>query len=270
MGDRPGKSGLTVDEFIATELYGVPLQARGQIASLPPEYIAGQIRASEDWLEHRLGTFLGIKRVASAPVERGLDESTYDVAIPALNYPADLWTDERWGYIKTDYRPVWDVTAFFFAFPGNFYEIYNAVRWVQIDRKFGVVNIVPTDGAAVLATFNAWVMSVLAGGRSLPRSLFMDYTAGLDPSQLRSQHADLMEVLKLHTFMGMVGTLATLRSNGVQSCSVSVDGLSQSESFMAGQYGPYTAAYNVAKEREKELLDTWRDTQLGVGPFVVC
>lgn len=270
MSDRPGKSGLTVDEFISQDLYGMSLQAKNAIAGLPPEYIAGQIRASEDWLEHRLGTFFGIKRVASAPVERKLDPATYDVAIPALNYPSDLWTDERWGYIKTDFRPVWDVTSFFFAFPGNFYEIYNAVRWVQIDRKFGHVNIVPTDGAAVLATFNAWVMSVLAGGRSLPRSLFMDYTAGLDPAQLRTQNADLLEVLRLHTFMGMCGTLATIRANGVGSCSVSVDGLSESESFVQGQYGPYSAAYNIAKEREKELLDTWRDTQIGVGPFVVC
>jgi hypothetical protein len=270
MSDRPGKSGITVEEFIRGDLYGVSLQARGELAKLPPEVVAASIRASEDWLERTLGTFFGIQRVASAPAERGLDPTAYDIACPALNYVPQLWTEEQWGQIKTDYRPLWDVTAFFFAFPGNFNQIYNARKWVVLDRKFGHINIVPTDGAAVLATFNAWVLSVLAGGRSLPRSLYIDYTAGLDPDTLRQQNADLLEALRLHAFMGLAGILANIRTGGLASCSVSLDGLSQSESFAQGQYGPYSAAYTIAKERCDQIVRTWKDINIGVGPWVMC
>jgi hypothetical protein len=266
--DRPGKSGLTVEEVIRLDLYGMSLQARGALEQMPPEVVANAIRASEDWLERELGTFFGVKRVVSAPVERGLAPDTYDVGTPAYNYDSQLFVENRWGQIKTDYRPVWEVSQFFFAFPGNWAEVYNAKNWVQIDHKFGHINIVPTGGAAVLATFNAWVMSVLAGGRSLPRSLFIDYTAGLDPAYLRARHADLLEALRMHTFMGLAGILATIRTGGLGSCSTSLDGLSQSESFNQGQYGPYTAAYTIAKEREKQILDTWKGTNIGV-PFVV-
>jgi len=266
--DRPGKSGLTVEEVVRLDLYGMSLQARGAIEQLPPEVVANTIRSSEDWLERELGTFLGIQRVASAPVERGLDPTTYDVATPAYNYDSQLFIENRWGQIKLDYRPAWEVSQFFFAFPGHWNDLYNAKKWIQIDHRYGWLNIVPTDGAAVLATFNAWVMSVLAGGRSLPRSLYIDYTAGLDPATMRRNHADLLEVLRLHTFMGLAGILATIRTGGLGSCSTGLDGLSQSESYIQGQYGPYTAAYTIAKEREKQILDTWKGTNIGV-PFMV-
>jgi len=270
MSDRPGKSGITVDEVIRVDLYGLPQSAQQAATTLPREYVAGAIRSAEDWLERELGTFFGIKRVASAPTERGMALDAFDVACPALNYSPEMWLDERWGYIKTDYRPVWDVSQFFFAFPGNFQEIWNAKQWVQVDHKFGHLNIVPTGGSAMLAMFNAWVLSVLAGGRALPRSLFIDYTAGLDPAYLRQHAADLLDILRAQIFMTLLGPLSYMRTNGVASCSTSLDGLSQSESFAQGQYGPYSASYTIAKERQKLLLDTWKDTQIGVGPFVVC
>jgi hypothetical protein len=256
---------------IRVDLYGLPASAQQAATTLPPEYVAGAIRSAEDWLERELGTFFGIKRVASAPVERQLDPAAYDVACPALNYSPELWTDERWGCIKTDYRPVHDVSQFFFAYPGMPQsEIYNAKQWLTIDHKFGHLNIVPTGGNAVLAVYNAWVMSILAGGRGLPRSLFIDYTAGLDPAYLRAHAADLLDILRAQIFMAMLGPLSYMRTNGVASCSTSLDGLSQSESFAQGQYGPYSASYTIAKERQKLLLDTWKDTNIGVGPWVVC
>ena len=182
MAEQEGtKSPVTADAILGGELYAVLVRAAGQTAPLPSWFVAEKIRAAEDSIEHELQLFFGERRVASNPRARGLDPTTYDVEVAALDYERDFFVEARWGWVYLDYRPIQSIERFFFSYPGTaFAQSYNVpVDWLQADPKFARVQIVPTHGEAIIASFNAWVLSVLAGGRGLPQSIYVDYTAGI-------------------------------------------------------------------------------------------
>jgi len=262
----PGKSPVRAEEIREGHLYGVLIQAQTEPKELPDWFITNQIRAAEDHYEHELQLFFGVKRVKSDPQGRELATDTYDVAVPATDYDRDFFTEGRWGWHYFDYRPIVEVESFFFSYPGTdraqSYEV--PTKWLRIDYKLGRCQLFPTTGPAVIATFNAWVMSVLAGGRGLPQSLFVDYKAGLSQEELLRNHQDLLEALRINATLGCFPTLTNVRTSGLGSRSLSMDGLSRSEGFGAGKYGTYSGIIEQYKEREKELTKSWRDAEKGV------
>lgn len=270
MAQLPGKTPITVDDILAEDLYGLPIRARGEAGDLPPERIARALRAAEDFYERDLGIFLGLKRVKSDPIERGLDPSTFDVADPAYDYESGMFTSDLWGRIDLNYRPVAQVDKLFFSYPGTgFTSLFDVpASWIRLDRKFGDLKIVPNTGAALLA-MSGYLLSVFAGGRSVPRSIFIDYTAGLDPDKMEDDHAELLEGIRMRTVLNLMPTIAAVRGGGAGSHSISQDGQSQSESFAQGKYGPYSGSVELLKERETEIRSTWVRQEHGV-PFVVC
>lgn len=253
------------------DLYGVLLKAQGEANPLPPAVIDRKIRAAEDWYEHALHIFFGERRVVSNPQGRGIAPANYDVAVPALDYTRDLFADEQWGWLDLHYRPIVSISEFFFSYPGTgFAKSFDVpLEWLQVDYKYGTVRMVPTTGPAVMVTFNAWVMSVLAGGRGLPRSIYVDYVAGLSREALLTDHQDLLEAVRIRACLLVFGIASTIRAPGLASQSLSLDGLSRSQSFGQGKWGPYSGVIEMAMAREQEILRAWRDAERGIPLMVV-
>jgi len=193
------------------------------------------------------------------------------VEVAALDYERDFFVEARWGWVYLDYRPIQSIERFFFSYPGTaFAQSYNVpVDWLQADPKFARVQIVPTHGEAIIASFNAWVLSVLAGGRGLPQSIYVDYTAGLSREKLLAEHQDLLELVRIRTTLGLFPALTNIRTGGLGSRSLSLDGLSRSESYGAGKWGAYSGVIEQYKEREKAIVKTWRESERGVLAMVL-
>lgn len=285
---RELKSPVTPEEIQAGELYGVLLKARGEAAPLDGQFIAQKIAVAEDYLERELALRWKPTRVfsdvfarlrAMQPTSRlalfeksdqhptGFDRLT-DIAEPAYDYTMDFWAEERWGFMQLNYRPVRDVSKFVFAFPGAMPVWEPPLTWLRLDQKFGTIQLVPSTAEAVYVSFNAFLLGTLAGGRGLPQSIYVDYEVGFDADELTSNHQDLLELVRLTATLSIFGIAQTaIAPGGAGSTSLGLDGLSRSVGF-SGKWGPYSGRIELAMERAKVLLDSWKRRERGV-PMVV-
>jgi hypothetical protein len=261
--EQCGKTPLTVDDILGSALYGQLITAAGETAPLSRRAVWMALRAAEDSYEHDLGTFLQIRRIASDPFLRQMDPATYDVDEPAYNHEADLWTESRWSFLQTRRRPVEAIDKMVFAYPmqeGPIDAVGFVVPpiWIRVDRRSGQLHLIPTGPHVIVASFNAYVMSMIAAGRGVPRSIFIDYRAGLGCDALMSEYSYLLTGIAARTVLQLAIPLTTARSGNVSSHSISQDGQSQSESFGGGKWGALSGVVELAKDRDDAAIKTFR------------
>lgn len=277
MPPRDPKTPITVAELKDEELYGVVLQAAGEAQPFSDAAIQRRLIAAEDEYERDLQIRWQPTRVFSdvwgrqqgvfpanslAKLPDDYDPLT-DLDEPAYNYASDFWGDGRWGEMDLGWRPVRDITAVWFAFPGT-NPIWQVPRtWIRPDRRFGAVQIVPSSAVAVYASFNAFILGVIAGGRGLPQSIFIDYVTGFADGELEQHHNDLLEGVRLRTMLQLLPMLSTAAApGGTQGGSLGLDGLSRSRQF--GPLGPYSAKIQQAIDREQEIRTNWKRKERGI------
>lgn len=281
MANYQGKTPLTPADIKGSELYGVLIQARGESLPLSDDAIGQKIRAAEDFYERNLQTFFNLRRVASDPARRGLVKgqfppfvsdytNDYDVAEPAYDYEQDLFLPNRWAWMDLNYRPVQSVTEMFIQFPGSTSPFIIPPDWILLDQKKGRIQILPLKGPAVAAflTANVNVTILVGANQTVPQILYVDYVAGIgtkdDELGLDGDSNDLLEGVRLMTVLLLFGILSIIRTAGIGSASLSEDGLSRSQSFLQGKYGPYGPMIELAMQNEKEIRRTWKDQEHGV------
>jgi hypothetical protein len=262
--EQCGKTPLTVDDILGSTLYGQLIQATGEAAPLSRRTIWMALRAAEDAYEHDLGTYLQIRRIASDPFLRQMDPADYDVDEPAYNHEPDLWTEYRWSFLQTRRRPVEAIDKITFAYPmqeGPIDRVGFVVPpiWIRVDRRSGQIHLIPTGPHVIIASFNAYVLSMIAAGRGVPRSIFIDYRAGLGCDALLNEYSYLLGGIAARTFLKLAIQLSTARTGNVTSHSISQDGQSQSESFGGGKWGPLSGLYEIAKDRDDSAIKTFRN-----------
>lgn len=116
------------------------------------------------------------------------------------------------------------------------YEV--PIEWVRVDPKVGRINLVPTQSVLALP-LNAFILSALGGGRSIPLMLHVRYRAGL--ANAAADWPDILSVIKMQALLDVLND-RFVPSSG----SVSADGLSQSISYEADKY-----ADTVSKKLDK-------------------
>lgn len=267
------KTGITAAEIKDHVLYGVLLKATGESAPLPDQAIENKIRAAEDYVARQLRIFWAPTRVfsdaerrASAPPPLALPvdyDPNRDWSEPAYDYATDFWGYDRWGALKLRRYPVRSVSQIVFAYPQStpVYKVPDS--WIAVDRRYGLVRLVPGAQATVYASFVGWFMNAILGGRGLPQSIYVDYTVGFTPEEVARDHADLLELVRIRTFILLAGSLSIVLTGGMASESLSVDGLSRSVSA-GGKYGPYSGVVELLEQRERELLRTWEAAHKGI------
>ena len=116
-----------------------------------------------------------------------------------------------------------------FAYPsltGNNFVV--PTDWFRIDKKYGRINLVATSSVMTMP-LNAFILSVLGGGRTVPLMLQIRYRAGL--TEAETKYPDLINLIYK---MAVLSILEDQFLPG--SGSISADGLSQSLSFDATKY----------------------------------
>lgn len=274
MADRIAKTGIGVDDLKSSELYGKLIQASNEETPFSDDEILRKLFAAEDFYEHDLQLFWQPTRVISAPQLRALSidpyvqlspayDPTVDMQGVAFDYEVGMFDEARWGDVQLDYRPIISVDKAFFWYPGTAVGSSWKVPldWVRLDYRFGNLQLVPATGAMLqFLSLNSFVLSSLAGGRTVPQSIFVDYYAGFEAGVLEAKHQDLLEGVRLHTLLLLFGMISSVRSHGLGSASLSLDGGSQSNNYMAGRYGPYSAEVELALRNEADIRKVWKQT----------
>lgn len=262
------KTPLTVEAIRDSELYPILLKIGGQPEPLSESVIAQKLRAAEDFYERALEVRFSESRVVSDPGGRGLAADTYDVEIPAFNFPEC----HTFGYTELPYRPIRAVTQAFFAYPGApaiqpGFVVPNP--WIRLDRRFGKLYFVPAGALALnAAKMSGLIMSAIAYGQRIPMCFFVDYTCGFTSAELRHDHNDLLEAIRLRAALLILGIASAIRNRGLGSQSLSEDGLSQSQSFITQKYGPYSGTVELWMKAEADLVQNWQRQERGI-PFGV-
>lgn len=174
----------------------------------------------------------------------------------------------RWGFIQLYRVPTLSVELVAARFPtGNSVQTYP-IPWVQVINSHSQLHLVPTGGslATVLLGQGMDFLTVAAMGRDyLPNFWHVDYTSGFDPLKIPRNVADVICKLAcidiLQEMSDLMGAL------GVSSKSISIDGLSQSRSYLVPAFKARIDRYNREIDGDgtgKGALQAIRDLYIGV------
>jgi len=271
------KTGLTVEELQQDDLYGVLVQAVGEAAPVSPAALHAKLRAAEDHYERRLQVYLGERRIASNARSRlgiggpvALTADDYDVDQVGYDFDSSRLQAPKWGQFKLAMRPVLSITRAFLALPSGSLQTpwIFPEGWLVPDYETGQIEIFP-NGSAQSAIreqiFGMVTRHMYGAAQRWPKAFHVDYVAGITKKELRRNHMDLLEGIRLRTLLFSFGMLTTTRDGGgVGGKTISLDGLSRSQTLQSGKYGPYTGRIEQAIDREAEILSTWRDAEQGL------
>lgn len=242
------------DEFKA-RVCDVP--GLGKVATAKPEAILLKLKAAEAEVKRRLRILLEPTWVFSEDstdieiAARSPADSPYLVD-PGYDYHPDIYIDNAWGWLSLRQKPLISVSKYYFFYAvgaPNFFQV--PAEWLRLDKKFANVRILPSGPAGALLPLNAFLLSALTGGRTVPHFVRVVYKAGI--VDVRTELPDLYD------FILRVATLLYIRDGFPGSSeSISADGLSQSRSF---DLSAYTKAQGGVIEAE---YDKWQQFFHGV------
>lgn len=228
MAQYQTKTGVTPAEIRQDYLIGT-IETFIKRGRLTEDFLWRKIRAQEDEIERDLGILWKETRIRSEPDPNDTD---FDLIEPAYDYDSMFFSEDRWGYIQLRRAPVRSVQRVVLAYPNPDRAVFTLpISWVRLDQQFGFIRIVP-DGASILANFTGYMFQVFSGGRGIPQSIQVDYTAGFSSGvksvadSLSDSYADLLEHLKASVIADILRD--TVMPN---SFTVSTDGESQSISL---------------------------------------
>lgn len=222
---------LVVNEMREDRLMAAAAGAVGSV-TVSDEYLWDKVRAAESEISNRLRVPLVPTRYFPRdPTEQELSEldGMPYVVEPGNDYRPDMFDRDKWGTIVTRARPIIDVLSIKFSYPAEqvgFFEI--PTDWVNVDRKYGVVRIVPTSNA-LITSINGMMLTAVARGRTIPSMIRMVYDAGLE--DIENNYPELINLIKKLAVLKVIGD-AFLPQSG----SLSSDGHSQSISIDMEKY----------------------------------
>lgn len=230
--DSPLGSALFPNKFTAIAKMKrdrLMMAARGAMPSvdLSDEYIWDKLLSAESETAHEL-------RVPLEPTAFFPDTPTPE-QITALNgmpwaidpgydyEPAAFGGGDKWGMLKMRQKPIKSVSLVRFAYPGGSGSHYDLpLDWLRMDRKYGVVQFVPSS-TAFIAPLNNFVMQAIGNGRHIPLAIQVTYVAGLE--NVTTAYPELIDLVMKKASLKILED-AYLPQSG----SISADGLSQSVS----------------------------------------
>lgn len=198
------------------------------------EYLFEKLQAEEVSLEQRFRTNFSVREVlptGADPAEQAaFPEGTLFLEEPGYDYEPRLFEGESWGLIVLRNRPIVAIHSIRFAYPSITSSLYEVPKaWIRFERKLGRVNLVPATDSVVTFPANAFIMSALSGGRTIPLMMQVRYSTGF--VDIRKERPDIVDALLRATVLSVLDD-QFLPTSG----SDSIDGLSQSLSFDAGKH----------------------------------
>jgi hypothetical protein len=204
---------------------------------LSDEYLWAKLLAAEADLQRQLRVFFQPRMILP---EFASDEEVASYAAmsppvpvyqePGYDYTPDIFSGPRWGLIEVRNRPIISIASISFTYPTPSDTLYTFPNdWIRPDKKYGLINLVPSQTAVQGISLNAYILSAFSGGLTVPLTLQIRYMAGL--TAVRDNYPDLVDLIF------KAASLSILEEQFIpDSGSVSADGLSQSMSFSAEKY----------------------------------
>lgn len=232
----PTRTSLFIKDIVVGDIRSEQLVAAAagalQDVKVSDDYIWNKVRAAEADIAHRLRVpLVPTKFFPNPPTQEQLDalDGMAWAIDPAYDYTPDMFMFEKWGYFITRQRPIISVDSMIFAYPSATDGWIQIPKdWIRIDAKYGHVRLVPSS-PAVFTTMNAFIMTALAGSRSIPFMIQLEYTAGL--TDVADTYPELIDAIKKQAICKII-TEAFMPQSG----SISADGLSQSISVDVSKY----------------------------------
>lgn len=222
---------IAVDELRQDRLMAAAAGALPGV-NVSDSYLWDKLRAAEAEIAHILRVPLVPTRFfperPTAEQVAALGDMPWEIESPP-DYEAQMFSEDRWGYIVTRQRPIVSVESMRFAYPSEsngYFDIPN--NWLQVDQRFGHIRIVPTTNT-VFTGMAGFLMMNLAGGRTIPGMVRLTYTAGL--TNVERDWPDLLDVIK------KLAVVKIMQDSFLpQSGSISADGISESISVDTSKY----------------------------------
>ncbi|CAB4137279.1 hypothetical protein UFOVP326_17 [uncultured Caudovirales phage] len=196
---------------------------------LHDEYLLERLVSAEREATRQLGFFLTPREIlpnGHPPAERAALEAEGKVVEvePGYDLTPGFWSGTAWGELYLRHRPVLAIHGVRLAHPLPSSSTYNIPQeWMRWDRDKGVLNLVP-NVSAIGIPLNAFALSIVGGGRSVPLMIQVRYRAGLENAA--RDHPDILSAIKA------LAVLETIEDKFIPaSGSVSADGLSRSMSW---------------------------------------
>jgi hypothetical protein len=212
----------------------VALQTFAPGVTLQDDYLLEKLVAAEQTLQRALRVFF----TPRAMLPFGALQSEIDALTaagktvemePGYDYDPDMFQGNMWGLIEVRQKPIICVHSITFNYPAPSNVLFTVpTEWIRPDLKYGRINLVPVQTAMSLP-LNAFILSALGGGRTVPLMLQVRYSAGI--ANCAQSFPDILDLIKKETVLSIVDDTYVPASG-----SVSADGLSQSISFQAESY----------------------------------
>lgn len=191
-----------------------------------------KLKAAEKEVSRRLGIPLVPTEIFSTePTESELaaiSGKPYLVE-PGYDLPPGMFSMSMGGSLKLRKKPVIRIDFIKIIYPTmeNGFEVPKA--WIQCDKRFGMVSVVPGAGMMLATPGAAFATIALSSGLNVPYMVKVRYCAGLE--NVEEDHPDVMDlVLRMASLKVLEDCFLP------QSGSISADGLSQSISSDASKY----------------------------------
>lgn len=201
--------------------------SRFQPSSLSDDYLWSKILSAEKEAQRNLRVFFEPTEIFPESWTQedidALPEGMPWAEEPGYDYDPDFFHGERWGMIVTRQKPIIKVSSIRFFYPAPTSQVFAVpIDWVRMDKKYGVIRLVPAS-QAFYAPLGAFLMQALGAGRIIPHMMHVRYTAGLQ--NVTTEYPDLINVIY------RMATLEIMKDAFINgSESISGDGLSQSRS----------------------------------------
>jgi len=271
----PTKTGLTVQDL--KDFAGVPLVYYGNPSSAVSDAtIQNWLRYAEDTVEQESGLLLCQTWIASPPTltpeatsavglivntpsqiqQVGID---YDLEDAAYDFHFPRAQDEGWMMYSLRYRPVRSVSysagdfsavknyAFIYPLLNDFFRV--APSWFVEDHDYGLVRLVPAQNVQMLPLF-AMQLAFMGFAESLPGALWLQYTAGLTPSDYMARFSFVKQLVLVEATIIALSSVQGTINLGAEKIDTMVDGLRQSLQYpKSGPFGPLIEQHMKQRDR---------------------
>ena len=163
----------------------------------------------------------------------------------------------HWGFLQLREYPIIDVTRMAFIYPTGQHIIDFPNQWIKVYHRKGQLQLVPTAGTidqVMIGQGGQWLP--LMSGRlpqNVPQLVYVDYVAGfLKPPET---YKDMVAKIACIELLRIVGDAIV---KGIGSSSASIDGLSQSVSYVAT---PTTVFFQARINEYKEDYEAFKKDQ---------
>lgn len=226
------------------------------LCSVDDDMLYYKVLGAENMLSQRLRVFFEPTKVFCSDTDNtqaiaALAISNPDmpyVEDPGYTYNPDFFRDNTWGFQRVNHIPIIEVESFSFVMVNaNVSQFTVPKEWIRLYKKYGHIQLLPYGDSATLP-LSAYLLSVFGGGRTIPNMIRIVYTGGIQ--DIFKQYPGLVDLIYQTAAYSMI-----MDGFPGGSESISMDGLSQSQSFDIKAYNdPTTGALELSFRRWMDIL----------------